>query len=336
MDSKKVAYFNEECNVPNDCIVHRAYALPLVHATVDQVAETYSLAKKYSPALYSLLNGVEDSVKITAEKASPFYHKYLIGAVCVASKVACRGLDVIEHRYPSVATTTPDDIRHLVDVVYEKSGVKHKVNVVRDAKEATVAKVHNTVGYVRGNVLAIVNYAENMVDSYVGDDEPQTSKKFDYKKANIVTRVIRLPYRISVGTYYKSRRYWHDLQLIVIQAVKNIEDIINNTKQRAINAGNSAYENTEKLALRGLRSSIGVMALASDNVMTASEKLTSLTLSPLAASNAYLHKLENKAKNSSLSQMANESSEKIAEAGKVLVGAFNSALSNGKKKQKKL
>jgi hypothetical protein len=90
-----VSAYEIENECDDDCLVHRAYALPMVHAGVDQVClnmfsldrlsnlqlvATYEGSKRYSPTLASWLESVETTYQQTIDKTSPFYQKYLFSA----------------------------------------------------------------------------------------------------------------------------------------------------------------------------------------------------------------------------------------------------------------
>lgn len=297
-----------------DCFVHRVQSLPLVNATVTQLSSTYTRAKTLSPAANALFSSLESSAAATIDATHPFYEKYLFGMVCLASKVACRTLDVVEAKVPAIRTT-PDELREMRDAAYERSVAKRGVDAVRLRRDAA-----------RGQLLAVLDYCDSLVDHYVADDLPNSSQDHSYARTSIATRVVRIPRRVYLGVDFKLRRGVHECSVLITACVDSLRARLTQARKRVGDTATTVKNYPGQLALRAIRQSTRVLAFVSDSVMRATETVSSVTLRPLAVTNAYLKELDTKASKSTLGQMASESQAKITDAGRTLIGALNGAL----------
>jgi hypothetical protein len=146
-----------------------------------------------------------------------------------------------------------------------------------------------------------------------------TAHMFADAARTAIARITHLPYRIYLGIDFKARRNLYEVRMVIVHAsdslraridaaqkwrrqkqtraydqVQHVKKMVNDDSANRVTVRN--YLQPAALTLRCVRTSTGALAFVSDRLMRLTETVSHVALSPLAATNAYLHELDNHAK----------------------------------------
>lgn len=188
---------SDKMETKHDFFLHRVANYPFVDATLVQVTDLYGRTKNYNSLMKNTLDAAEKSVKATAAYASPIVEKFN-GHIDKANTLACRGLDKLEDKAPSIKKKpnelVEDTKRLYQDCVVEPTKKMYEQKVVapisavrnygcekmiatkdrvQNTVTATKDKVHDTVNKTKDKVETTKTYTAQKVDSI---------KQYGYKR----------------------------------------------------------------------------------------------------------------------------------------------------------
>lgn len=202
---------------PQNQLLTRVSEIPLVKAFCQRVASSYETTKNSIPLLGATLGKVEGYAKFANEQAEPL-KKLLDRPLSVVSKIADQQLEELQRRFP-VINTTPTEIVEYGQNLYERSGVKHRVDDISVAKSRSVDKITGSTAYYRNRLVGsahngqvalnryisgTLDFTEGVIDRFVA---PPDSKKRSYDSkahASYADRVRCLSGKVVGGVAYQT------------------------------------------------------------------------------------------------------------------------------------
>lgn len=245
-------------------------------------------------------------VNAGVEQAFSLYDKYLFNAVSTLNSMACSGLSAAEHRYPAI-TKQPSELKEEYAKTIEtfKKLPAAALSLVpslpmsplsaMDARER-VASINATsrqrVAEAAQALLAVIDYADSMVDGYVAaeDDVNNFNDENEYASGSAPQRLRIVAVKAWRGVNVNALNKVHQLNKSVHMTVEDARKVLRTGVQNIGTLPSKIhYLSPDVMLLRGVQAWVSVLAAMSEATTT---RVVPLAEHGVTATNKYLHELK--------------------------------------------
>jgi hypothetical protein len=191
----------------------RVSEIPLVKSFCQTLTNTYETTKNSNRFIGAALDKTEGYAKFANEQAEPLI-KYFDRPLSTVSRIADQQLEQLQQRYP-VINTTPSDLKEYGHNLYDRTGVRRRVNDVTEAKNRSVEKITGTTTTYRNRLIestrngqtkinnylsGALDFFENFIDKYVAAPENTSDISYTNRFLCISNKAIHgAKYRVVIS-----------------------------------------------------------------------------------------------------------------------------------------
>jgi len=158
------------------------------------------------------------------------------------TKISDQQLEKLQERFP-IINTTPSDLKEYGRNLYEKTGVKRRVDHAAEAKNQSVEKINGSTIYYRNRLAdgqvtinryfsGVLNFSEHLVDKYVAPPKPADSSVVDdedEKNISLTNRFFRISNKVADGAKYRTVASYETAKYYASQTIRVTDQVVRNS-----------------------------------------------------------------------------------------------------------